>query len=386
MFCTACGASSAEGSRFCGQCGAAINGQALQLKYPSEPLPLQLGVNQIRPWVRFWARAFDMYIWSIVAGLFAVAVQFAFTGVFTAPDEIGFGIAALFVWIFVEALFLSSYGWTPGKWLLRTSVRTQTGALLSYDAAMSRSFAVWWRGLAAGFPLVNLGTMAYSKAKLTRDGVATWDRDGGFVVKHEPISGFRVAFALIFFAVVPPSLVVLSLASRNPVELPPIPTETAQGAAMAKTRWEYAVKQLGDQYPQINYGNNLSILNEKVSQVAGTDGSDYANLLGAYAIARTDARWQSTPVDANTATDWVDPQPVVSTPTVPVANAAAESARWATDAAAFTRDHPALNYGHNVQVMQEKLDALANAGMTNLQMMQSAYASAQADRRWSNVP
>src|SRR5262247_3675210 len=72
-------------------------------------------VKVVRPWIRYWARMFDLTVFSLpVAFGLGVVAPNLFSGL--VADQL-FGISLLFVWVFVEALLLSLFGTTPGKWL-----------------------------------------------------------------------------------------------------------------------------------------------------------------------------------------------------------------------------------------------------------------------------
>lgn len=86
--------------------------------------------------------------------------------------------------------------------------------------------------------------------------------------------------------------------------------------------------------------------------------------------------------DTDSVTDkvaWDDLKPVS-------VSAAAEDANWNNDVATFMRAHPALIKGQNVQLMQLHLNELANAGLSNVELLRRAYLAAERDARWSQVP
>ena len=207
MFCTQCGKATADDAKFCGHCGAslAVAGQRpLQdssVAVPTTPpMPIQAAVPvvaQVRPWVRYWARMFDIYLAAIVGGM---AVGIFYPDAFNEPgsDQL-FGLAVVFAWVFIESLFLSTAGSTPGKWLFKIHLIPSSGEKPDYSTALSRSFKVWWRGLGIGFPLVSLITLIVAHGKLTKNGITSWDRDDGFTVTHERIGPLRVIVAVAFF-------------------------------------------------------------------------------------------------------------------------------------------------------------------------------------------
>jgi uncharacterized RDD family membrane protein YckC len=205
MFCTQCGKPTEGGARFCAHCVAPLEAtaqptQASRTVAPTEPPTVARAtsaVAQVRPWVRYWARMFDLYLAAIVGG---IAV-----GIFN-PDAFNdkgserlFGLVIVFAWVFIESLLLSTTGITPGKWLFKIRLIPPSGDRPSYSTALSRSFKVWWRGLGIGFPLASLITRIVAHGKLTKNRTTTWDKDEGFSVAHERIGPLRVIVTVAFF-------------------------------------------------------------------------------------------------------------------------------------------------------------------------------------------
>lgn len=229
MFCNACGTSNVDGARFCSQCGTAFKARALQIDSTDAAPSVHREVKQVRPWVRFFARMFDIYAWSIVAGLAAAALSRLLPDTLVQIPDLVFGVLVLFIWVFIEGIVLYWFEATPGKWLFRTKVLTTTGDRPSYEDLLRRSFSVWWRGLAAGVPLISLGTLAYSKTQLSRDGITSWDQNGDFLVSHGAIGGIRIAFVVLFFSVVPIGFLLLQTGLYMPDQ-----TVTAESSSQSE--------------------------------------------------------------------------------------------------------------------------------------------------------
>lgn len=154
-------------------------------------------VSNNRPWIRYWARYLDIIIFSLFLGIFL--------GIF-APSildssDIFLTMLILFVWIFAESVCLSSWGTTPGKWLLRTHLKDSNGNKLSFSVALNRSFAVWLRGMGTGFPIVTLFTLISSYNNLAKTGTTSWDKEGGFIVTHNKVGFIRATVAVCIFIV-----------------------------------------------------------------------------------------------------------------------------------------------------------------------------------------
>lgn len=148
--------------------------------------PVEASGDQVRPWVRFFARYIDVMLWSVACGfvlaLFAIQAQGRF-------QELALGFVVLASFIPVEAMLLSRFGTTAGKSLLRVRVESSDGTLPTFGAALDRSARAWLFGMGAG--LVTLITCFLSYRRLVRDGRAPWDDPAGLVVRHARIGRLR---------------------------------------------------------------------------------------------------------------------------------------------------------------------------------------------------
>ncbi len=167
--------------------------------------------TEARPWVRYWARYIDIFLFSVVAG---VVLGIAAPALLEQPDLV-LGMGILLAWVFVEAIFLSGTGTTPGKWILNTKVRISTGRKLTFTQALNRSFSVWWRGMGTGLPIVILVTLILGYNKLKKEGITSWDRDGQFVVEHGRIGVLRVLLAMLLIVAFI-ALIVMEQAASMP--------------------------------------------------------------------------------------------------------------------------------------------------------------------------
>lgn len=147
-----------------------------------------------RPWVRFWARMIDyslfIFIIGFVVGYFHLSL--GSLGSFS-------GMIAIFLWTFVETFLLATWGATPGKWMLKVSVRDENHHKLSFSESLNRSFSVWWLGMGAGIPIVSLITMIVAAIKLKNSGMTTWDRRGENKVFHGNVGLIRTLIVILYF-------------------------------------------------------------------------------------------------------------------------------------------------------------------------------------------
>ena len=86
-----------------------------------------MGVSQVRPWVRFWARLIDLYLFGVFAGLVLDSIS---------PDILdsnGFllNLLALFLWIFIKPFAFSRIGDNPGEMAKKIKITKLAKNLLS---------------------------------------------------------------------------------------------------------------------------------------------------------------------------------------------------------------------------------------------------------------
>ncbi len=146
-----------------------------------------------RPWVRFFARNIDNYLFAFFLGL----LWGFFLPSYVPKSDIGFGIIAIFLWMFVEPVFLSSWGTTFGKWLLGVKVRNNEDKNLIFSLALKRSFLVCFKGLGIGIPIVSLFTLVSAYSDLKKKGITTWDKDCHLTVIHQKPGVVRTAIAIL---------------------------------------------------------------------------------------------------------------------------------------------------------------------------------------------
>lgn len=149
------------------------------------------------PWRRFWARMLDYTFYGFVLG-----VIFALCGIIIPPMYWGLvGVGLIFLWTFIEAGFLCTWGTTPGKAMLAMDVRKKEGGKLSYLDGINRSFSVWWLGLGAAIYPISIITMIVACTKLSNLGETTWDKKGDYVVSYGRVGPLRVIIVILFFII-----------------------------------------------------------------------------------------------------------------------------------------------------------------------------------------
>jgi hypothetical protein len=156
-------------------------------------------VSQVRPWARYWARTIDVFIFGVIFG-FIIGI----VGIFEEAawqllelPSVVLGIIIICLYPFVEALFLSNWGTTPGKWMLNTKVLNKYGEHLSYTEALIRSFRIVWQGWGLGIPIVSLVTLLISYSNLKSNSITSWDANLETVVIHKKIGVTRILITII---------------------------------------------------------------------------------------------------------------------------------------------------------------------------------------------
>lgn len=177
----------------------------LPLKASTDPLTFPMATQ----WPRFCARIFDIW-WEIMLIAFAlgsVLGRYSTSYVEWLNGGAGashlFGILCLpFVLIFDAGIY-RLIGNTPGKALLGLKVGLLDASPLSFGQYLGRNFSIWIKGLALGFPLINLFTMANQHKRLSKGQQASYDESTGYRVRAKPIgwirkSSFGIAFLSLF--------------------------------------------------------------------------------------------------------------------------------------------------------------------------------------------
>jgi uncharacterized RDD family membrane protein YckC len=135
------------------------------------------------PWLRLIARFFDYSLFFTLLHFVSSPISLPVLGRFI-PIE-------YFAWIPIEAIFLSTWGTTPGKWLLRSEVKKGHAKRLPFRSALRRSFSVWLYGIGMGIPIVIVLCMLNAYYRLRVLHTTSWDRQEGSIVIHHSIPKWR---------------------------------------------------------------------------------------------------------------------------------------------------------------------------------------------------
>lgn len=134
--------------------GAALPGQGASRPSAEPRRPLAEGAEwAYAPWQRFWARSLDL---ALASGAVEVTLALAFHVSALNTGGRAFQLLTLLLgWALVfavEPLLLSTWGTTPGKWLLGLELRDSKGRKLSRMEALERLWGVLWKGYGCEIP------------------------------------------------------------------------------------------------------------------------------------------------------------------------------------------------------------------------------------------
>jgi hypothetical protein len=148
------------------------------------------------PWIRFLARFFD-YAWFF---LLLWGGRMVLKGHLPFGKYESFVPFEFFVWIPIEALFLYTWGATPGKFFLKINLRSGRRQKLDFRTAIKRCFNVWLRGLGMMIPVINAICLLVAYYRLKTFQTTTWDKEDHIAVSHSPIGRWRVIVCSLFTA------------------------------------------------------------------------------------------------------------------------------------------------------------------------------------------
>lgn len=167
--------------------------------------------EETRPWVRFWARTLDFWIFSLFIGFLLNLLFFLFG--FLLPGEIIASILkrgpyelALILGFFViplglllETLTMGFFGNTPGKEILKIRIMNEAGNELSFKDAFKRCFYIYVEGYCLGIPLIPIITYSWQYNRLGKYGKTSWDEKFNNTVTHSHIGRARIALWIVLF-------------------------------------------------------------------------------------------------------------------------------------------------------------------------------------------
>ena len=162
-----------------------------------------------RPWLRFWARNFDLLIHALAIGIIWTILHEE--SLDRIPDT-AFSVLIGLMWAFLEWGYLVKFGTTPGKKIMGIQIRNRDGSRpMDKWIMLKRCRLVWLRGTGLGISIIQIiaNIVAYDNVK--KHSTTTWDRDLDLVVTYKPISLMRMLICPVFVIVFMLLTIVVSL-------------------------------------------------------------------------------------------------------------------------------------------------------------------------------
>jgi len=146
-----------------------------------------------RPWPRYFAKCLDLSLTAYFPARYLILgyVRGLPSDQIINPFDPVVSFMVLLTWIFVDSIFLTTFGTSPGRWLFGLYVVDTNGNKLSFGSAISRSIMLSIQGLCVGLPLFPLITMYFAYKRLKSTGSTLWDISSKSMVIHKPSTFFR---------------------------------------------------------------------------------------------------------------------------------------------------------------------------------------------------
>lgn len=172
---------------------------------PEIPPPLPAQPHLIR---RFWARWFDLYLFSGFWWLGMWAAGRDIEATLTNPWVILFQYIP---WFALETILIHRWGTTPGKWLLGIHVLNDDRSLLDLKQATLRSSRVLFLGIGFGWGILALICQIMSYFTTRRLGRPLWDHAGGHRLQTAPLNPLRIVVYVVgLFAALQLQMIVVA--------------------------------------------------------------------------------------------------------------------------------------------------------------------------------
>lgn len=127
--------------------------------------------DENRPGVRFFARMIDHVLYLLP------------TYFILNTDSILLMYISIFISVIIlEGFLLSSWGYTPGKYLFAIQVRKASLEKLSFAEVAKRTWLVILEGLWLMIPFFSIIGCFASFMRLSKKGKTSWDEKGGFII------------------------------------------------------------------------------------------------------------------------------------------------------------------------------------------------------------
>lgn len=146
------------------------------------------------PWRRYFARWIDGMIYGTVISMF---FYLAFHIEDSMVSKVCLTVLGMVVFILAEAVLLSCFGTTVGKWLFGIRVLSKDGKKLTWREAAERTGMVLWRGAAFEIPLWNIYRLYKSYDAYTAGETLSWDENCLYLIDEKKGLRYGAAVAAV---------------------------------------------------------------------------------------------------------------------------------------------------------------------------------------------
>ncbi len=167
---------------------------------PIEPPPLptkaSIPIKQNRPWIRYWARSFDVKLLITVFSAIYLS-NYIVTNIYLVL-LVCVLLSCLF-WILIETICLALFGSSPGKYLLNTKVVSFNEKKPHFGQSLKRSFMVWFYGNGLYIPIVSFINQYLSFSRLKANLPLKWELSSKTRIEHKKIGSARTILFIFLF-------------------------------------------------------------------------------------------------------------------------------------------------------------------------------------------
>jgi hypothetical protein len=149
--------------------------------------------RHVRPWVRFFAKGFDIWVVTVIVYLFYMLI---FKSIDYKLQMLTSFVMTMLWFLLVEPYCLTQWGTTLGRILFNFNLRTRDEKRLTLAEARARSFNVWLYGYALGIPILSIFSNYVAYRRLKKTGTTSWDKNK-YIVTHGPLGVLRVCLIIV---------------------------------------------------------------------------------------------------------------------------------------------------------------------------------------------
>lgn len=197
--CGQCGSDVSEDATECWSCGADVT--VIEETALSRPPEATAGgwERSNAPWRRYFARVLDFAVAAMVMGV-AVAIFFPSLLVNSSDRFIGL-VGVWVVFPFLDALFLTFWQTSPGKWLLGVRTVVEEGRIFTFGEALGRAASLVIRGIWFGIPLLSIIPLIVAYGRATKGREQPWETTSGTHTEVRPLGPGVILFVGLLIVV-----------------------------------------------------------------------------------------------------------------------------------------------------------------------------------------